>query len=94
MTKRKNRTLGTIADDIHTLARTNIFDVGDLLLEAKEQCEHGDWLNWLHDEFGWSWDTAERRMRVAELGAKFSNLRNLKLAATTLLRACRSRARG
>jgi hypothetical protein len=83
--KRKNvRPLDTIAVDIHQLERGNIIDLGDLLLEAKCQCEHGDWLTWLTCEFDWSVDTAERYMGVAALNAKFRRLRNLKIAATTL----------
>jgi Protein of unknown function (DUF3102) len=83
--KQKNaRTLDTIADDIHELERGNIFDIGDLLLEAKAQCEHGQWLDWLEAEFEGSEDTAERKMEVAELGSRFRTLRNLKLGATTL----------
>ena len=43
--RRKNvRDLDTIADDIRKLERANIFDVGDLLIEAKAQCAHGQWL--------------------------------------------------
>jgi hypothetical protein len=83
--KRKNvRSLDTIAVNINQLERGNIIDIGDLLLEAKSQCERGDWLNWLHGEFDWSVDTAERYMGVAGLNAKFRSLRNLKIAATTL----------
>jgi hypothetical protein len=83
--KRKNvRSLDTIAVNINQLERGNIIDIGDLLLEAKSQCERGDWLNWLHSEFDWSVDTAERYMGVAALNAKFRSLRNLKLAVTTL----------
>ena len=64
--KRKNvRPLDTIAVDIHQLERGNIIDLGDLLLEAKSQCVHGDWLKWLTCEFDWSVDTAERYMGVA-----------------------------
>ena len=83
--KRKNvRPLDTIAVDIHQLERGNIIDLGDLLLEAKSQCVHGDWLKWLTCEFDWSVDTAERYMGVAALNAKFRSLRNLKITATTL----------
>jgi hypothetical protein len=47
-TKQTNvRFLCTIADDIHKLERKSITDIGDLLLEAKAQCEHGQWLDWL-----------------------------------------------
>jgi Protein of unknown function (DUF3102) len=87
MSKRKNaRTLSEIADAVHLLERTNIIDIGDLLLEAKDQeCEHGEWLDWLVDaEFDFSVGTAERYMNVAKLNAKFCTLRNLKLGATTL----------
>jgi len=83
--KRKNvRPLDTIAVNINQLERGNIIDIGDLLLEAKSQCERGDWLKWLTCEFDWSVDTAERYMGVAALNAKFRSLRNLKIAATTL----------
>jgi hypothetical protein len=83
--KRKNvRPLGTIADNIHQLVRGNIIDIGDLLLEAKAQCERGQWLYWLSAEFTWSVDSAERYMRVAQLAGQFRSLRNLKLGATTL----------
>lgn len=84
--KRKNvRSLGEIADSIHRLERANIKDIGDALLEAKSQCEHGAWLQWFNDAgFAWSLVTAERYMRVAKLCAKFVSVTNLKLAATTL----------
>ena len=78
------RSLGAIADDINQLARENIFAIGDLLIEAKAQCEHGQWLNWLYSEFDWSTSTAERKMRVADLGGKFVKLTILKLGTTTL----------
>jgi hypothetical protein len=85
--KRKNvRPLDTIADNINRAARGNIIDIGDLLLEAKAQCEYGQWHGWLDAEFTWSADTADRYMMVAELAARFRSLRNLKLAATTLYR--------
>ena len=84
MTKRKNRSLEIIADDIHGLARTNIFDIGELLIEAKDQCEHGQWLEWLDNEFDYAASTAERYMNAARLRVKFPTVRNLKLAASTV----------
>jgi hypothetical protein len=87
MSKRKNtRTLSEIADAVHLLEQGNIIDIGDLLLEAKDQeCEHGEWLEWLADaEFDFSVDTAERYMKAAKLAAKYATLRNLKLGKTTL----------
>ena len=39
---------------------------GRELIAAKAECGHGHWLPWLESEFGWSYDTASRYMRVAE----------------------------
>jgi DUF3102 family protein len=83
--KLKNRrSLGAIAADIHNLQRKNVFAIGKLLLEAKEACDHGEWMPWLYDEFAWSEDSAQRFIGIARLGLKFRKLRNLKLAKTTL----------
>ena len=86
MTKKQQnlRSLGTIADSIHKLECGNIIAIGDLLIEAKAQCERGDWLDWLETEFEWSVDTAERYMKVAQLSSRFRKLRNLKIGKTTL----------
>lgn len=84
MTRKNARTLDVIAGEIHNLERSNLFGKGDLLIEAKDQCEHGEWLAWLDDEFEWSPDTAEKYMKVAGLSTKFRKLRNLKLGKTTL----------
>src|SRR5882672_3896846 len=84
MTRKNARPLDAIAIDIHTLECKSVFEIGDLLLEAKAQCEHGQWLVWLDDEFEWSEDTAERYVKVAELCTRFRRLRNLKLRKTTL----------
>lgn len=40
--------------------------IGLELIAPKEECEHGDWLPWLKDEFGWSSDTAQNYIRVAK----------------------------
>jgi len=78
------RTLSEIADAIHSLERRNIIDTGDLLIEAKAQCEYGDWLDWLFTEFEYSGDTTARYMKVADLNTRFRKLRNLRLGKTTL----------
>jgi len=80
----QGRPLDEIAADIHGIERRSIFELGDLLIEAKAACEHGQWGKWLDAEFDWSADTAGRYMGAAELGSKFRKLRNLKLATTTL----------
>jgi hypothetical protein len=87
MTKTTNyRSLREIADAIHTIERSSVFECGALLLEAKAG-HPGEFLTWLADEFedGISADTAERWMNVAQLDQRFpQRLRNLKVAKTTL----------
>ena len=85
MTKERNgRSLDDIATEIHKLERANIFGMGELLIEAKAKCEHGEWLDWIEAEFEWSPDTAENYMNAAELARKFRSVRNLKVPATTV----------
>jgi hypothetical protein len=80
-TGKNHRSLDDIADDIHKLQRNNVFEVGELLLKANAACEHGDWYDWLEDNFEWSEDTAENYMNAAKLPR---SVRDLKLAKTTL----------
>ena len=42
----KKRSLDAIAGDIHAQERGSIFDIGALLIEAREQCEYGQWMAW------------------------------------------------
>jgi hypothetical protein len=84
MKKKNIKSLDAIAVEINQLTRRNIIDIGELLLEAKDQCEHGDWLEWLDSEFDWSPTTADRYMKAATLSSKFPNLKNLNIAATTI----------
>jgi hypothetical protein len=44
-----------------------VVEIGKLLHEAHEQCEHGEWLPWLNDNFSWSIDTATRYRDVYDL---------------------------
>ena len=59
----KPRSLDIIADDINKLERSSIFDIGDLLIEAKAQCEHGKWAKWIWDNFEYAECTAQRTCR-------------------------------
>ena len=59
------RNLHIIASDIHSLERRNVFDVGALLIEAKDACEHGEWMDWLEAEFDWSDSTANNYMNAS-----------------------------
>jgi hypothetical protein len=78
------RSLDDIAAKIHRAERASIFEIGALLLEAHERCEHGKWREWLYDEFEWSEDTAANYIKAAKLAAKFRNFRNLKLTKSTI----------
>jgi hypothetical protein len=39
--------------------------IGELLIEAKAALEHGQWLPWLNEHFGWDERTAQRYMKEA-----------------------------
>jgi hypothetical protein len=77
------RTLDVIASEILALRRDNLFRIGELLVEAQAACTHGEWGEWLEAN-DWSWNSADRYMRVAALGTKIPKLKILKLARTTL----------
>jgi hypothetical protein len=79
------------AERIKTLlkrARNDIFEIGRLLVEAKERCDHGDWLPWLSEQFEWGgrWGerTAQRFMSVYKLSLEYDNLSDLDLSDSSL----------
>jgi hypothetical protein len=66
-----NRSLDTIAKEILKRENkgiiTNVIGIGGLLAEAEAQCEHGEYMEWLRDNFEWSHQTSLRYRRVFEL---------------------------
>ena len=55
--------------EIRTIARraaADIIEIGDRLSEVKTRLGHGQFGAWLSGEFGWSQESAQRFMRVAE----------------------------
>ena len=63
-----------IAKEINfLLARTkqNFIEIGDLLLEAREQVKHGEWESWLKENVSFSRYTAHKFMQVS---LRFSNV--------------------
>jgi|SRR6516164_2611687 len=80
---KNRRSLDAIADEIHKHERGNVFAVGELLIEAQDALDFGDWGPWVHDNFR-SWSSADNYMAVARLGRRFPRLGNLRLARTTL----------
>jgi hypothetical protein len=51
--------------DLVNVARVCIIEIGRELIEAKDEVAHGEWLPWLHAEFGWGETTARKYMQVA-----------------------------
>lgn len=72
--------------EIKTLMRraaSDIFDIGQKLVEVKAKLGHGHFRSWLKAEFKWSVSTATRFMQVAEQ-FKCTNLMHLPIAASAL----------
>lgn len=63
---------------------TDIIVIGNLLLEAQEQLEHGFWLTWLKFNFGLSTRTAQNYMNAARFTIKYATVAHLKLRPTAL----------
>jgi hypothetical protein len=78
------RSLDAIGADLRKLR--NIFDSGELLVEASEACEHGEWLPWLETYFDASVDTARRHMAAYRLSLKYRTVRDLKVPPTIIYR--------
>lgn len=56
----------------------NIIEVGKRLNQAKELVPHGEWQNWLRDNFQLSYATAARFIQCAERFGNVATLRDLK----------------
>ncbi len=56
---------------------------GRALLAAKEQCEHGQWMHWLRQNFDYDTSTARRYMDVAKC-ASVHNLADYSSVASVL----------
>jgi Protein of unknown function (DUF3102) len=82
--KPNGRSLADIATDINKIERGSIFDLGDLLIEARVKIEHGGWLDWIEAEFDYSPDTAENYMGAANLALKYRTVRLLKVPASII----------
>jgi hypothetical protein len=85
--KKPARKLATIETDLAKAMKAegaNVIKIGKLLLEAKKQLEHGDWLPWLEKNWDRSKRTAENYMAAGRLAAKFATVANLKLRPTAL----------
>jgi len=61
----------------------NILRIGQGLLQVKERLPHGQWLDWLEAEFGWTDRTALNYMHAAEQ-FKLETVSDLNMAARAL----------
>jgi hypothetical protein len=61
-----------------------VFDIGNLLIEAKSQCKHGEWGAWIGSNFGYVPTTAQRYMQAAKLTAKYCTVQHLNIGLLTL----------
>jgi len=85
--KKAARCLVSIVSEMRTTLRddvANIIKRGELLREAKDQLEHGQWLPWLEDNFDMGERSAQRAMLVAEFAAKYDRLTDLNLTKGAL----------
>ena len=81
------RSLATIVGEIRKTLRNDIGNIikrGDLLLEAKDQLGHGEWLPWLEENFDMEERTAQRAMAAAKFAAKYDNVSDLRLTKAAL----------
>jgi hypothetical protein len=89
MSRQKNavRNLATIVGEIKKTLRNDIGNIikrGELLQEAKDQLEHGQWLPWLEENFEMDERTAQRAVAVAKFASKYDSLSDLHLTKSAL----------
>lgn len=74
------------ASEIKSLMRrtaTDIINIGQLLIEVKQQLGHGNFRNWLKSEFNWSVSAATKFVQVA-VHFKCVNFTHLNITASAL----------
>lgn len=57
----------------------DLIEMGEHLVQAKELCSHGEWLDWLKREFEWSERHARNLMGVYELSLKSERIADLSI---------------
>ena len=62
----------------------DIVQIGQKLIEVKQRLGYGRFLDWLDGEFDWSWDTAKRFMRVAEVFGQNQQFADFNVAPSAL----------
>jgi hypothetical protein len=85
--RNSRRSLDAIAGDLHRVDRQSMFEIGKLLAEARDACEHGDWKSWVVNEdnhFPWSYRTALNYIAAHELNSKYETVSHLRVPARTI----------
>lgn len=85
------RDINTITAEIHTIQATvrrtaleGCIEIGRRLVEAKELLPHGEWGQYLKEEFDWSQDRAGQLMKLfREYGAEQQNIFGAELNSDT-----------
>jgi Protein of unknown function (DUF3102) len=85
------KALAHISQQIKALEKKsiqNVVEIGRLLHEAEQQCDHGKYMKWLKCEFGWSHQTSLNYRGVYDLSQnpKISDFEKLDISITALYR--------
>jgi hypothetical protein len=85
--KERERVLAENAEEIRALGKRaagDVIEIGRRLREMKKVCGHGNWLQWLQLEFGWTDRHALNYIRVYELSIKSENFSDLGIPVSGL----------
>jgi Protein of unknown function (DUF3102) len=66
---------------------SHAIQAGEMLLEAKDKLNHGEWLPWLKDHCSLNERLAQRYMRIARNKAKYAGLSDLSITGALALLA-------
>jgi len=81
------RGIERITRELHAALKretADIIAIGNLLIEAREKLNHGEFLPWVTRNFTMSSKSAENYMAAARFADKFETVSNLKLLPTAL----------
>jgi hypothetical protein len=88
LSKKLKRDLSVILDDIEAILKSdtaNVIRIGNLLIEAKKQVLHGEWLPLLKERFDFSDRTARNYIKAAKFAAsKSETISDLRIAPLVL----------